>query len=201
MTIQGKQALADYLGYSYSMVDTQFPTVARKCLANGIKISRIGRGANTIYEIEKVEPQIVDPSYFSYFKQPVVDLPGEVWIPACNYPDYQVSNMGRVKNSLGGLNVGSIDKQGYVQVSMHDKKCRIHRIILQSFNPQENFDELTVDHINGIRSDNRLENLRWATNEKNTFTMLANRADLHKELTRIIQKYGYEETKKILQSL
>ena len=62
----------------------------------------------------------------------------------------------------------------------------------------ENFEELTVDHINGIRSDNKLENLRWETNENNVRLMLLQRADLNKELTRIIQKYGYDETLKIL---
>lgn len=62
----------------------------------------------------------------------------------------------------------------------------------------ENFEELTVDHINGIRSDNKLENLRWETNENNVRLMLLQRADLNKELTRIIQKYGYDKTLKIL---
>lgn len=110
--------------------------------------------------------------------------------------------MGRIKNPQGGLNKGSgPNYQGYITVSIRNKTYRLHRLVLQSFDPQENFEELTVDHINGIRSDNRLENLRWATNEENTFTMLANRADLHKELTRLIQKHGYEETKRLLESL
>ena len=40
MEIHGKQALADYLGCSYSYVNTNFPTVAKNALAKGIKITR-----------------------------------------------------------------------------------------------------------------------------------------------------------------
>jgi hypothetical protein len=45
---------------------------------------------------------------------------------------------------------------------------------------------MTVDHINGKRDDNRLENLRWVKKEDNTQFMLLERAELNKELTRII---------------
>lgn len=60
---------------------------------------------------------------------------------------------------------------------------------------------MTVDHINGIKSDNKLENLRWATANENILFMMQNRAELNKELTRIIQKYGYLETLKKLQQI
>jgi hypothetical protein len=53
---------------------------------------------------------------------------------------------------------------------------------------------MTIDHINGIRTDNRLENLRWVTGEENTQFMFFHRKELNIELTRLIQKWGYEET-------
>ena len=205
MVITGKQALADYLGYSFSMIDTNFPTVAKRALARGIKIDREGKGPNTTYFITEVEPQEVDKNTFSTrtTKELMVkDLPGEIWIPIFCAPDYQISNFGRIKNPQGMLNLGSKPNyQGYTMVSIHNQNYRIHRLVLQSFDPQPNYEELTVDHINGIRSDNRLENLRWTTGEQNTFAMLANRADLNKELTRIIQKFGYEKTMELLRSL
>lgn len=65
MIIKGKQALADYLGCSYSAIDSNFPLTASKALAKGIEIIRHGAGASIEYEINKVEPKKVDKSYFS----------------------------------------------------------------------------------------------------------------------------------------
>ena len=72
---------------------------------------------------------------------------------------------------------------------------------MQSFNPIKNPDTWTVDHINGIRTDNKLENLRWVSGEENTLFMMQNRGELNKELTRIINKMGYEKTLETLRSL
>lgn len=91
MIIAGKQALADYLGCSFSMVDTNFPTVAKRALSRGIKIDREGKGPNTIYTVTEVEPQEVDKSIFSTrtAKETIVqDLPNEIWIPTFCAPDY-----------------------------------------------------------------------------------------------------------------
>ena len=58
---------------------------------------------------------------------------------------------------------------GYVQCTLNCKNYQKHRVIAQQFIP--NPDNLPqVDHINHIRSDNRLENLRWvspSTNQRN----------------------------------
>lgn len=204
MIIKGKQALADYLGCTFSMVDTNFPKLAKRSLAKGIKITRTGKAENVIYEIENVEPQEVSSQEFSMQKREIAqDLPGEIWIQAFESPRHEVSNLGRVRVKKSKVLIkGVVNQGGYIQSALvQGKTFLIHRLILQSFNPIEDYQNYTVDHINGIRSDNRLENLRWVTNEENILAMMSQRSELNKELTRLIQKFGYDKTLILLQSL
>lgn len=204
MKSYSRQEAAEHLSISAQELSKNFPKVATRLLAKGIQLSREGRGENTQYYIEEVDPQQVDKSIFSRSKTTqTIELENENWVSCYGYSDYIVSDQGRIKNiKTGYIQNGTLTPTGYIDVSVgkHDK-ARLHRLILQSFCPRQDFEIMTVDHINGIRTDNRLENLRWATNEENVLYMIRNRADLTQELSRLIQLYGYEETLHKLQSL
>lgn len=66
-----------------------------------------------------------------------------------------------------GKESGSVNKfTGYIEMSIFGKKVYAHRlawIYENGFIP----DGIKIDHINGIRSDNRIENLRLATHAQN----------------------------------
>ena len=101
----------------------------------------------------------------------------EIWKDVKDYEGvYQVSNLGRIK-SLKRLWVnddriikGYPDGNGYHQIDLHvngrRKVYKVHRLIAMSFVPNvNNFRE--INHRNGIKTDNRAENLEWVTRSDN----------------------------------
>lgn len=191
-----RNELIKYFGVSESMIKTNFPLFCSKQLAKGYQITKRGKGDSAVYEVEKVEPQIIDKSKFS--SRPInscKDLPNEIWIQTYCSKVYEVSNLGRVRNKINKILLnGFINKNGYVVYSLENKNYLAHRLVLQSFQPIDNFEEMTGDHINGIKTDNSLKNLRWLSAEDNVVMMIFHRKELNKELTRLIQKWGYDET-------
>lgn len=204
MQTMNKKELIEFFSVSESLIKTNFPTFCVNQLKKGYLITKRGKGESAIYEIEKVEPRIVDKSYFSTQcnKDGLIPIAqDETWIETYCSKDHEVSNYGRIRKKNGTLLKGYVGEGGYHFVSIHDKTYRTHRIVLQSFYPIEDFELLTVNHINGIRTDNKISNLEWMPMEENTNAMIANRIDLNKELTRIIQQIGYEQTLDLLKQL
>lgn len=109
----------------------------------------------------------------------------EVWKDIDGYEGYyQVSNLGGVrsvdrivlyKNGQKRFHAGKVikpqmDYQGYLRVGLNVsgnfKTYRIHRLVVLNFlTNKENKDQ--VNHINGIKNDNRLLNLEWVTGSEN----------------------------------
>ena len=70
------------------------------------------------------------------------------------------------KQYLVGQEVGSIHQTGYRHVTWQGKVYKVHRLIYlleHGYLPKE------IDHINGDRQDNRLENLREVTRSQNQY--------------------------------
>lgn len=63
------------------------------------------------------------------------------------------------------------DTKGYLKVSLHkDGTCyrkRVHRLVLETFNPVEGMEMLDCNHINEEKHDNRLCNLNWLDHKTN----------------------------------
>lgn len=75
----------------------------------------------------------------------------------------QVSSFGRYRSKFGIVSRPRVSQEGYVSVHIEKKLRRLHTLICEAWHGPKPTPNHTVDHINGIRSDNRPENLRWAT--------------------------------------
>lgn len=112
-------------------------------------------------------------------------MENETWKKIPGLPaEYEVSDMGRIRR-LGGYyrttycgndvvrtkppKIYGLKKKcpkGYCRINLFGRVHLVHRLVASAFLENPNgFDQ--VNHLNGIKEDNRLSNLEWATNYQN----------------------------------
>lgn len=84
---------------------------------------------------------------------------------------FYISNMGRIKNiETGNILKATPNPKGYlcinVTVNRVKRNLKPHRLVGEYFIPNPN-NKPQINHKNGIKTDNRVENLEWCTNYEN----------------------------------
>jgi len=107
----------------------------------------------------------------------------EIWQTIEGYEDYMVSSKGRTAKILKGDGNG----RGYRFIRFPDgKRIYKHRLVAQAFIPNPNKLPF-INHKDGNKENNEVENLEWCTNQHNTKE--AYRIGLHKPILKpVIQK-------------
>lgn len=121
----------------------------------------------------------------------------EIWVECVDYPAYEVSTFGNVRNAATGtlMKPKFTNSGGYAQVHFrigvehnNGKYESVHRLVAKAFcsndNPKEKY---MVDHINRDRKNNYYKNLRWVTPKENYQNSKTTRAPaIYKKRTPIV---------------
>jgi hypothetical protein len=115
----------------------------------------------------------------------IPDLPGEKWRPVAKFQDtYLVSSVGRIKRikecarraTPSLLHPRNTGEGQYSRVTLFDGSKRreftVHSLVVEAFyGPRPA--GLVINHKNGIRTDNRLDNLEYCTQKENVANGIA----------------------------
>lgn len=129
-------------------------------------------------------------------------LKEEIWLNSTIFPEkYSISNYGRLKNKTTNHIYKLTNKNGdYFLIILKNfdgkvKTIRIHRLVAMAFIPNPN-NYPCVNHIDGNKQNNNVNNLEWCThshNAKHSLTIKPNRINgmLKYNQEKSFKKYGY----------
>ena len=147
----------------------------------------------------------------------------EVWLPITNYEGlYEISDIGRVKSCKRHVQYKgrhgeqfyryipekikkcSLDRDGYVcaKLSKHGKKTHftVHRLVAIHFIPNP-YNKPTVNHKSGIKTDNRVSQLEWATISEQSIHAYANGLRVVQRTKSMMGRFGirHNRSKPVIQ--
>ena len=105
-----------------------------------------------------------------------MDLPNEQWTRKNDFPLYLISNYGRVRNYQTGRILKPSIACGYYKVRLSNngivKDFIVHRLVYELFSGVSIPESCVIDHIDGNKLNNYIDNLRCITNSENVLAAL-----------------------------
>lgn len=191
------EEIAEIFHYSISTVKRSWNRTAKELEKHGYIITKNNTDPKNIFFTIK-KGQILD-------KYNISDLPGEIWTTGYYNNKCEVSNKGRIRDKVSHKlykQYRDDSRGGYLLVQIEGKRYRVHRFVKLSFDPIENAENLVIDHIDGNRQNNNLDNLRYTTQTENTFAMLINRDKIQMAITEKLKHgWSYNEILEIINNL
>jgi hypothetical protein len=89
------------------------------------------------------------------------------WKQHPEHTNYEISNDGQVRNIKTQYLLKYTLSDGYHRVHLCGKRYRVHRLVAETYLPNPDAKKF-VNHIDGVRDHNRVENIEWATPSENT---------------------------------
>jgi hypothetical protein len=82
--------------------------------------------------------------------------------------EYLASVNGEILNAITNKKVLPWrHTKGYLQVKLVSKNEYVHRLVCKAWHGEPTFDKAQVDHIDGVRDNNKPSNLKWVTAKEN----------------------------------
>lgn len=146
-----------------------------------VKLCKDGKRTMISYELMC---HVHFPQIFPLPKYPSRIIEGEEWKDVAEYEGYQVSNCGRIRTKThyiltkAGVKKPRFSKvlklslmnSGYLFIMLHkdgnNRNVSVHRLVFEHFKGPIP-DGYQINHINGVKTDNRIENLEMVTGKQN----------------------------------
>lgn len=107
--------------------------------------------------------------FFKYVEPKIQmnDIEIQMFVPVKGFPEYLIHRDGRVYNFKKKIFIKSRIDKGYASVVLNDKDFAVHRLVATQFIPNPE-NKKCVNHKDGNKLNNHVDNLEWSTHSENT---------------------------------
>lgn len=94
-----------------------------------------------------------------------------MWKTIEEFPDYEVSTKGEVRRKKSKRLLSPASCNGYMRIGLRKNKITytryIHRLVAEAFIEKPTDEKVEVNHKDGNRANNTVENLEWLSHKQN----------------------------------
>ena len=126
-----------------------------------------------------------------------------IWKIITGYPNYAISECGKVKSlRFDRILKSANSNNGYLYVNLLEdctrKTTAIHKLVMEHFGPVKPSPNLIIDHIDGNKTNNQIQNLQWLSISSNTEKMHGKQEEKSKAIELYKQGYSHKQIQEMV---